>query len=123
MNNSPSLSTSQTFPHRFHNPRGGGEDDVFQIVGGRQRNMRGCYSYWRAGMVVEALIYGDRDNFGAPSTEPMILLDREQPVRFGHRTEDSLGVERHQRAHIDNFAVDSMFRFDLLARFQRARHH
>ena len=64
-------------------------------------------------MVVEALIYGDRDDLSAPSTEPRILFYREQPVGFGDRAEDGLGVERLQRTHIDNFAIDSVFRLEL----------
>src|SRR4051812_32814845 len=85
--------------------------------------MRSCYAYWRSVMVVEALIYGDRDDLRAPSTEPRILFYGEQTMGFGDGTEDRLRVERHQRAHVDNLGVDAMFRFQRLGRLQRARHH
>ena len=44
-------------------------------------------------------------------------------MRARDRAEDSLRVERHQRAHVDHFAVNAVFRLELFGRFQRARHH
>src|SRR5262249_22174254 len=45
------------------------------------------------------------------------------PVSPRHRAENGLRVERHQRAHIDNFAVDAVFRLEPLSRLERARDH
>ncbi len=109
--------------HPIHDPVHGRQRDVFQDIGGRQRDMRRGDPHRRAVEIVERLVRHDRHDLGAPAAQPRILLDREQPVRARDRAEDRLGVERHQRAHVDNFAVDAVFRLELLRRRERARHH
>src|SRR4029077_14112772 len=73
--------------------------------------------------IVEGLIRRDRNNLGAPAAEPRILLDGKEPVGLRDGAEDGLSVERHERAHIDNLAVDALFHLELLGSLESARHH
>src|SRR5262245_9252694 len=118
---SPAI-TSTTYPlssrlhraaHAIDDPVDRGQRDVFQYVGGRQRNVRRRDPYRRPVEVVERLIRHDRHDLGAPTAQPRVLLDREQAVRARYRAEDGPRVERHKRPHVDNFAVDPVFRLEL----------
>ena len=44
-------------------------------------------------------------------------------MRAADRAEDGLRIERHQRSHVHNFAVDPVFRLELLGGIERPRHH
>ena len=72
---------------------------------------------------VERLVGDDRNDLRAPAAQPRILLDGEQPMRARHRAEDSPGIERDQRAHVDDFAVDAVLGFKLVGCRKRPRHH
>src|SRR5450759_3147499 len=73
--------------------------------------------------VVERFVRHDRHDLGAPAAQPQIFLDGEQPMRARDRAEDGLRVERHQRAHVDHFAVDAVFRLEFFSSIERARYH
>ena len=109
--------------HPIDDAVGGGQRDVFQNVGGGQRNVRRGDPHRRAVEIVERLVGDDGDELGAPAAQPRVFLHGEQAVRARDRAEDRLRVERHQRAHVDNLAVDAVFRLELLRRRKRARHH
>ena len=73
--------------------------------------------------IVERLVGDDRHDLRAPAAQPRIFLDAEAAMRLGDRAEDGLGVERHERAHVDHLAVDAVLGGELLGRRKRARHH
>src|SRR5262245_11151072 len=113
----------QRLPDPLCNSVDGRQRQILQNVGRRQWNVWGGDPHRRAVKIVEGLIRHDRDDLGAPSAKPRILLDREQPVRTRNGTKDGLSVEGHQRTHIHDFAVDPVFGCKLLRRLDRPRHH
>ena len=73
--------------------------------------------------IIERLIRHDGHDLRTPPAQARVLLDREQSMGTSNRTEDSAGVERHERAHVDHLAVDPVLRFELLCCFERPRDH
>ena len=59
---------------------------------------------------VEALVGDDRGDLGAPAAQPRVLLDGEQAAGLADRGEDRRGVERDERAEVDDLGVDAVAR-------------
>ena len=100
-----------------------GSAKIFEMIGGRQGDVRRGDADDRPIEIPEGLVGDDRGDLRAPTTEPRIFLDREQPTRLGDRAEDRLRVERHKRAHVDHFRVDAVLALQDLGGFERARDH
>ncbi len=77
----------------------------------------------RAVEIVERLVGDDRHDFGAPPAQPRIFLDREHAMGLCDRAQNRLRIERHQRAHVDHFAVDAVLALELFGGGERTRHH
>src|SRR5436190_7838065 len=107
-----SSSALQRAPHCLGDAVDRRQDRILQRVGGGQRNVRRRDAHWRAVEVVERLVGDDRHDLGAPAAQPRVLLHGENAMGAADGTQDRLGVERHQRAHIDNFRVDAVFRLE-----------
>src|SRR6185503_18985344 len=115
--------TVQRPSHRFGDPVRCRQHGVFENIGCRQRNMRRRDADRRTIQIVKSLVGRDRNDLGAPPAEPRIFLDGEEPVRLPDRAEDGLRVERHERSHIDNLAIDAVFRLEPFGGLERTRHH
>src|SRR5215471_2817145 len=76
----PSSLPSETTTHRLRYTRLVGQNDVFERVGRRQRQMRRRDAHQRAVEIVESLVGYDRHDLRAPAAEARIFLDREDPV-------------------------------------------
>ena len=74
----------------------------------RQRDVRRRDAHDRRVEAVEALVGDDRHDLRAPAAQPRVLLDREQPARLLDRGEDRRGVERDERAQVDDLGVDAV---------------
>src|SRR6516164_2618742 len=109
--------------HPVDDPLNARQRKVFQNIGGRQRNMWRSDPHRRAVKVVKGFVGYDRNDLRARAAQAWILFDREQAMRARHRTENSARVQRYQRAHIYDFAVDAVFGFELLSRGNGAGHH
>src|SRR6516164_3427050 len=117
---------NSTLHRAFHpvaDPLNARQRKVFQNIGGRQRNMWRSDPHRRAVKVVKGFVGYDRNDLRAPAAQAWILFDREQAMRARHRTENGARVQRYQRAHIYDFAVDAVFGFELLSRGNGAGHH
>src|SRR5579863_2166837 len=75
-----------------------GDRQVLEDVDRRQRNMRGRDAHRRSVQFIERLVGDDRDDLGAPAQKPRVLLHGKGAMGARHRSQDGLGIERHQRA-------------------------
>ena len=116
--------SSQTPPHRLDDARRRRQHDVFQIVGGRQRDVRRGDAHRRAVEIVEGLVGDDRHDLGAPAAQPRVFLDREQAVRARRPNPGWSGCRAApasaRRSPRSRCRVPPA---SVLGRGQRARHH
>src|SRR5665213_2777175 len=71
--------------------------------------------------IIEGALHQPRCNFGADARLRPALFDRDAAARFLHRGNDSVGVHRLERAHIDHFGIDAVFG-EFVRRFHRVFH-
>src|SRR5262245_62709147 len=87
--------TLQTFCDAIGDAIDSWQDGVFEDIRGRQRKMRRCNAYRRPIEVVEGFVCHDRHYLGAPTAQPRVLFNSEQPVRLRYRAQYRLRVEWH----------------------------
>ena len=100
-----------------------GKSKVLKMIGRRQRDMRRRDANDRTVEIPETLHPRRSRRSQRPTAKSRILLHREEAARFGDGTKDRFRVERHERAHVNDFRVDPVFAFQRIRRFERARHH
>ena len=87
------LSVQHT-PHRFDDARRARQREILEMIGSRQRYVRGSDADDRAVEIPEGFVGDNGGDLRAPAAESRVLFDREQSTRLRDRAEDGLGIER-----------------------------
>src|SRR5690242_14702775 len=77
----------------------------------------------RSVKIVKRFVSNDRDELSTPTAQARIFFNREDSMRAGDGAKNRLGVEWHQRAHVDYLTINAVFGLQPLRRFERPRHH
>src|SRR6185503_20451180 len=116
-------SSVDLFTYFPHDPRRRRNHVILQRVRGGQGYVRRRDAHDRPVEIPEALVGDDRGDLGAPAAQARVLLDRHEAAGPGYFRQYVLGVERHERAHVDHRAGDAVLLLERLRRLQRPRDH
>src|SRR5258705_1865399 len=100
-----------------------GHHRVLELIGGGQRHVRRGDPDDRPLERAENLLLDDRGDLRAPAAQPRVFFDGEHAPSARRVREQRLGVERHERAHVDHGRRDSVLGCKRLRGLQRPRDH
>src|SRR5271154_4588307 len=81
---------------------------VFEMICGRQWDVRRGDADDRPIEIPEGFVGDNRCDLRAPATEAGVLFYREEPTGLRDRVEDRLSIERDQRPKIDDLCIDAV---------------